>query len=157
MSLEKISDPREIRHWMGHMETDYRYTHGIAGEKFFNEIKENARIMGTTCKRCSLIYVPPRLFCERCFEKLNEWVEVSRRGEVHTYSVAYIDVDGSKLKEPIVWAMIKIDKVHGGLVHKLGEVSPEDVKIGMRVEAIFKGKEERVGSMLDIKYFKPVK
>lgn len=156
MSLERITDPREIEHWTGHMETDYVYTLGIAGEIFFREIKENAKIMGAKCKKCNLIYVPPRLFCERCFEKLNEWVEVSKRGMVHTYTVAYIDVDGSKLKEPIVWAMIRIDDVHGGFVHKLGEVNSQDVKIGMRVEAVFEDKEKRVGSILDIKYFKPV-
>jgi hypothetical protein len=156
MSLERITDPREIKHWMGHMETDYVYTLGIAGEKFFKEIKENAKIMGAKCKKCGLIYVPPRLFCEQCFEKLNDWVEVSKRGTVHTYTMAYIDVDGSKLKEPIVWAMIRIDDVHGGFVHKLGEVNPQDVKIGMRVEAVFEDREKRVGSILDIKYFKPV-
>jgi uncharacterized OB-fold protein len=100
--------------------------------------------------------VPPRLFCEQCFEKLDEWLEVGKRGEVHTYTVAHINIDGTKLKEPIIWAMIKIDEVHGGIVHKLGEVNPKDVKIGMRVEAVFKDKKERTGSMLDIKYFKPV-
>jgi uncharacterized OB-fold protein len=29
------------------------------------------------------------------------------------------------------------------------------VEIGMTVEAVFKPKEERVGSILDIQYFKP--
>ena len=72
-------------------------------------------------------------------------------------TVAYVDIDGTKLKKPLVWAMIKIDNVHGGFVHKLGEVDPKDVEIGMRVEAVFKEKKKRVGSMLDIKYFKPAK
>ena len=90
-------------------------------------------------------------------EKLDEWVKVSKRGKVHTYTVAYIDTDGSKLKKPIIWAMIKIDNVHGGFVHKLGGVNLEDVKIGLQVEAVFKNKREREGSMLDIKYFKPAK
>jgi uncharacterized OB-fold protein len=156
MSLERISDPRKIKHWMGHMEADYQYTHGIAGERFFKEMKENARIMGTRCKECGLTYLPPRLFCERCFEKLDEWVEVGKKGEVHTYTVAHIDTDESRLRELIVWAMIKIDGVHGGFVHKLGEINPQDVKIGMSVQAVFKPKRERTGSMLDIKYFKPV-
>ena len=157
MSTEKIDDPREIRHWMGHMETDYTYTLGIAGDRFFEEIKKNARIMGSRCKKCSLVYVPPRLFCERCFEKLEDWMEVGKRGVVHTYTVAYIDIDGTKLKKPTIWSVIKIANAHGGLVHKLGETNPENVKIGMCVEAVFKAKNEREGSMLDIKYFKPVK
>jgi hypothetical protein len=157
VSTEKIGDPREIKHWMGHMEADYTYTRGIAGDRFFEEIKKNAQIMGAKCKKCGLIYVPPRLFCEQCFEKLDDWVKVSKSGVVHTYTVAHIDIDGSKLKEPTIWAVIKIDNAHGGLVHKLGETKPENVKIGMRVEAVFKAKKERGGSILDIKYFKPVK
>jgi len=53
--------------------------------------------------------------------------------------------------------LIKIDGADGGLVHKLGEINPEKVKIGMKVEAVFKSKEKREGSINDIRYFKPLK
>jgi len=157
MTLEKIRDPQEIRHWPGHMETDYIYTLGVAGERFFQEIRKNGRIMGAKCKQCDIVYVPPRMYCERCFEKLKEWVNVGKRGTVYTYTVAYIDLDGSKLKEPTIYALIKIDGADGGFVHKLGEINPEKVKIGMKVEAVFQSKEKRRGSINDIRYFKPLK
>jgi len=157
MTLEKIRDPQEIRHWPGHMETDYIYTLGIAGERFFQEIKKNGRIMGAKCKRCGIVYVPPRICCERCFEKLEEWVKVGSRGMVFTYTVAYINLEGAKLKQPTIYAMIKIDDTDGGLIHKLEGVNPEEVKIGMKVEAVFKPKEKREGSINDIKHFKPTK
>ena len=132
-----------------------QYTYGIAGERFFREIKDNAKIMGTRCQQCDLIYVPPRIYCERCFSELKEWLEVQGRGTVHTYAVAYFDLDGARLPEPIVVAMVKFGDVYGGLVHRLGEVRPEEVKIGMPVEVVFKDKDERVGSISDIAYFKP--
>ena len=72
MSTEHITNPLKLRHWHGHMEPDYAYTLGIAGERFFKEIKENGRIMGARCKKCGKIYVPPKLYCEECFEKLEE-------------------------------------------------------------------------------------
>jgi hypothetical protein len=156
MAIEKIRDLRQLRHWPSHMETDYIYTLGLAGERFFKEIKENGRIMGTRCKRCNLTYVPPRIYCERCFEKLEEWIEVSPRGTVYTFTIAHIDINGSKLEQPTIYAVIKIYGANGGLVHKIGEVSPKDVKIGMQVEAVFKPKEEREGSINDIKHFKPI-
>jgi len=156
MSIEKISDPRQVRHWPGHMEADYIYTHGIAGERFFKEIKENGRITGTRCKHCNLVYVPPRIYCERCFEKLEEWIDVGTKGTIQTFTVAYVDIDGSKLKQPTTYAMIKINGTNGGLVHKIGEAKPRDVKIDMQVEAVFKPKEEREGSVNDIKHFKPI-
>jgi len=157
MALDKISDPKEVKHWPGHMETDYVYTHGVAGEKFFSEFKKNGRITGTKCNRCDIVYVPPRMYCERCFEKLEEWIDVGKKGTVHTYTIAYIDMDGCKLKEPTIYAFVKIDGADGGLVHRLCEVNPEEVKIGMRVEAVFKPKQQREGSINDISYFKPLK
>ena len=100
--------------------------------------------------------MPPRIYCERCFEKLEEWIDVGTKGTVHTFAVAYVDVDGSKLKQPTIYAMIKINGTNGGLVHRISEANPKDVKIGMQVEAVFKPEEEREGSINDIKYFKPV-
>ena len=44
-----------------------------------------------------------------------------------------------------------------GILHKLGEVKPEDVKIGMKVKAVWKPAKEREGAITDIKYFKPIK
>jgi len=157
MTLEKLSDPREIRHWPGHMETDYIYTLGIAGERFFQEIKKNGRIMGAKCRKCGIVYVPPRMYCERCFEKLEEWVKVGNRGVVYTYTVAHIGLNGEKLKEPAIYALIKIDGADGGLIHKIEGIDPKEVKIGMKVEAVFKPKEKREGSINDIKHFKPIK
>jgi uncharacterized OB-fold protein len=40
-------------------------------------------------------------------------------------------------------------------MHLLGEVAPDDVSIGMAVEAVWMPEEERRGSILDIRYFRP--
>lgn len=157
MATEKITDPRRVRHWPGHMETDYIYTLGLAGERFFNEIKKNGRIQGAKCKRCGNVFVPPRLYCERCFDKLTEWVNVGTKGVVHTFTVAYIDINGAKLQEPVIYALIKFKGTKGGLLHKLGEIEPHEVEINMPVEALLKPQTERTGNINDIRYFKPAK
>jgi uncharacterized OB-fold protein len=43
-----------------------------------------------------------------------------------------------------------------GIMHLLGEVKPEEVKIGMRVKAVWKPAAERQGAITDIAYFKPL-
>jgi len=53
-------------------------------------------------------------------------------------------------------AFVQLDGADGGLVHYLDEVAPEQVYIGMDVEAVFKEKAERKGSITDIKYFRPL-
>lgn len=155
--LERVTRVDQTKPWYGEFPTYYIYTLGIAGERFFREIKDKSRIYGARCPQCHLIYVPPRMYCERCFEKLEDWVEMGNKGTVHTYTVAYFGLDGSKLEKPIVIAMVSIDGAYGGIVHQLGEVKADEVCIGMPVEAVFKSKRERAGNILDIKYFRPIR
>jgi uncharacterized OB-fold protein len=66
-------------------------------------------------------------------------------------------MDSCKLKEPTVYAMVKMDGANGGLVHKLGEVNLKELEINMTVEAIFKPKAKREGPINDIEYFRKIK
>ncbi len=156
MSLERIRDPRLLKHQFGTMEADYLYTLGVAGERFFREIKENGRIMGAKCEKCGVIYLPPRLYCEACFSELKEWVDLGTRGYIYTYTISYVDEEGKPLEKPVIYAIIRMDGVVGGILHKIGEVEPEEVEIGMEVEAVLKPPEQRKASINDILYFKPV-
>ena len=68
-----------------------------------------------------------------------------------------MDEHGEKLEKPVIYAFIKFEGKFGGLIHRLGEVKPEEVEIGMPVEAVFKPQPERTGTINDIKYFRPVR
>ncbi len=153
MSLEKITNPLKVRHWIGDMEADYVYTLGVAGERFFKELKDKGRIMGAKCPHCGIVFVPPRMYCEKCLATLEEWVDVGKEGKVYTFTIAIMDIDGSKLEKPVIYALIKFDGVDGGLIHKIGET--DKVSIGMKVKAVLKPPKERKASINDIKYFKP--
>jgi hypothetical protein len=96
------------------------------------------------------------MFCERCFADLEVWVEVPNRGTVFTYTVLFRDLDEKPLDPPKIVAYVKLDGADGGLVHYMGGVEPDTVYIGMPVEAVFKDAAEREGSVLDIRYFRPV-
>lgn len=131
-----------------------RYTAGVAGQKFFEEIKENAKIYGTRCDDCGITIVPAKMFCERCFAKLTAWVDVGTTGTVYSFTVAHVEKDGSDKEEPSLIAAVKI--ADGIIMHRLEKCKPEDVKIGMEVKAVFKPKNQRKGNLLDISGFKPV-
>jgi uncharacterized OB-fold protein len=147
-------DPNAPVAWLGDLPVTNRYTYGLAGEKFFRTIKDEGRILGTYCPDCDHTYVPATIFCERCLGKLEKWVDVGTKGDVVTYTILNIDLDGTPLEKPEVIALVHF--ADGGLIHRLGEVELDEVEIGMTVEAVFKPKDERVGSILDIQYFKPV-
>jgi hypothetical protein len=130
-----------------------RYTAGLAGQRFLQEIKDNAKIFGTYCQACCLTFVPAKEFCERCFAQLETWVDVGLTGTVYSYTLACRNKDGSPKQAPEIIAAIKLGD--GLLLHWLGECRPEQVEIGMPVTAQFKPQQERRGSILDIKHFKP--
>ena len=154
--LHRIQHADDALNWHGDMPTEGRYTVGIAGEKFFREIKDNGRFLATVCLDCDITYMPPRLYCEQCFAHLDEWLKVDPLGHVHTFTVVHQDLDEKPLPDPQILAFVTLDETDGGLVHYLGEVEAEDVYLGMPVEAVFKSEDRREGSITDIEYFRPV-
>jgi len=133
------------------------FSAGAVGSKFLISLRDKGTILGTRCPTCNRVYVPARSVCKDCFAQLDEWVEVSDKGTVLTYA---IDLESKPViqpaEPPIVHAIIQLDGADTGFVHMLGEVEPEQLAVGMRVQAVFKPKKEREASILDIKYFKPL-
>jgi uncharacterized OB-fold protein len=155
--VERQKSTVGLSHWRGRIPVNYVYTAGRAGERFFRETM-NGRLLAARCSGCGRTYLPPRTYCERCFARIEDnFVEVPSQGQVHTFTVCHKKMDGSTIEEPVVMAMVRMDGTDGGLVHYLGEVHPQDVRIGMPVEAVFNPKKERKGSIFDIKYFRPRK
>jgi len=147
-------DPNSPIIWNGELPITNRYTYGLAGEKFFRTLKDEGRILGTHCPHCERTYVPAAIFCERCLAKLNDWVDVGTTGEVNTFTFLHVNLNGSSLEKPEIIAFVRFGD--GGLIHRLGDTNPDQVEIGMMVQAVFKPPSKRIGSILDIDYFKPV-
>jgi uncharacterized OB-fold protein len=154
---EKLTNPEDVRTWPGSIPVEHIYTAGVAGEAYLRAIKERGKLAATACPSCGADYLPARLYCERCFEKTAEPRDVEARGVVETFTVAHRDIEDQPLDPPMVYAFIRIAGTGGGLVHRLGEVDQADVRIGLPVEAVFLAPAQRVGSVLDIVHFKPVK
>ena len=132
----------------------FNYDAGAIRSKFLIELRDNQKIMGIRCPNCKIVYVPARSTCDQCFASLNDFIEVANTGTLMTFSVVNESQVYYPAKPPFTYGIIKLDGADTALVHLIGEVEPENIRIGMRVKAVFK--EERRGSILDIKYFKPL-
>jgi len=130
----------------------FRYTAGIAGERFLREIKDNGKLVASRCVKCNLNYLPPRIYCERCMSKLEEYVEVENHGTVETVTTCTQDSDGKTFPEPVTVALVRFPLAHGGLIHK----TKGQLAIGDNVRVVFKEKAKRIGSILDIEHFEKV-
>ena len=154
---EKITNTTKPTFWEGEIPVRYVYTFGLAGEKFFRAVKDRGTFLATRCDECDITYVPPKIYCDRCFAKLDKYINVGTTGYVETFTITFRDMDGSEKKEPKVLAMIKIEGTDGGLVHYLEGIPLDMIAIGMPVKAKFKPKSQRKGSIEDIFGFGPVK
>ena len=130
------------------------YSAGAVGSRFLISLRDKKRIMGTRCPTCNRVYVPARSICKDCYGQLDELVEVSDKGTLLTYTVCNQPNPVQPVEPPVVYGIIQLDGADTGFVHMLGEIDPEQIRIGMRVQAVFK--DEREASILDIKYFKPL-
>ena len=147
------SDPQAPGAWFGNLPVTSRYSFGLAGERFFRALKDEGKIMGSRCPKCARTYVPATVFCERCLGELTEWDDMGLEGELHTFTVMFVDYDGEPLDQPQVVGLVSFGD--GGLVHRI-EADPDELYIGMPMKAVLKPKAKREGSILDIEGFKPV-
>lgn len=142
----KVSwDPKASYHW----------DTGIAIGRYLEGLKRG-HLTGVVCDHCKRTVIPPRLFCEVCFRPMSRFVKLPDTGVVNTYSVTYVRWDRVRMEAPIIPAVIDIDGTDPrvGILHLLGEVDPKELKIGMKVKAVWKGTRE--GAITDIRYFKPI-
>ena len=136
---------------------DFAWDTGIAIGQYLAAFKEGL-ILGSRCKTCRKVVVPPRTVCEWCFHPMDEYVPLQDTGTVNTFSLCYVTWDVKRIKEPEIPAVIEIDDASPlhDIMHMLGEVEPDNIKIGLRVKAVWKPPEKREGSVTDILYFKPL-
>ena len=146
------------------LKADYAWDTGVGIGTYLAGLKRG-EILGSLCGTCHIIVVPPRTVCEWCFKPMDKYVPVQDTGTVNTFSLCYVTWDVKRITEPEIPAVIMLDGaaklsetsvIMGGIMHKLGEVDPQKVKIGMKVQAVWKPEDEREGAITDILYFKPV-
>jgi uncharacterized OB-fold protein len=160
---EKDFDQGKILFRHDELKAEYAWDTGIGIGAYLASLK-NGVILGSACYSCNKIVVPPRTVCEWCFKPMDEYVPLKDTGTVNTFSLCYVTWDVQRITEPEIPIVVELDgtsslksgPIMGGIMHLLGEVEPQRVKIGMRVQAVWKKPEEREGAITDILYFRPI-
>ena len=148
-------DTKDCFVMFGKMVLPIQYFAGRVGSRFIISLRDERKIRGVKCPVCNKVYVPPREYCEQDFTKLDEnWVELSNEGVVTNYTVVRYNDKHLPFKAPYVLALIKLDGADTPLTHILAGIEPEQVQIGMRVQAVFADKT--TNTILDIAHFAPL-
>jgi uncharacterized OB-fold protein len=132
----------EAKSWRDHLPLRYKYSLGLAGEKFSKGLLEG-KLLCSVCSNCNNKCLPPSIYCHECFREVSDYAEIEPTGEI--YSVT------EKGDELIV--VIKFRGVQGSLIHWLKTPTAGKVRIGQKVTAVFKPLNQRVGDITDIDHF----
>ena len=133
---------------------EYRYTPGLASSRFLRALTEG-KLIGQRCPICCKVYIPPRGSCPTDGVPTEEEVELPDRGVVTTFCVVNVPFAGHAIDMPYVAASIVLDGADIAFQHLVQEISAGQVRIGMRVEAVWKPRDEWGPSLENIRHFRP--
>ncbi|MFT7405328.1 Zn-ribbon domain-containing OB-fold protein [Zhongshania sp.] len=133
----------------------YNFTAGKATSLYLRSMKEG-KLVGQRCPKCRNVYIPPRGSCAACGVPTEEQVTLGNKATVESFTIVYIPIPGNPIKPPYVIANLVLDGANLSFLHLLSECKNEDVRIGMRVEALWRPEEEWGFAMENIQYFKPI-
>jgi hypothetical protein len=133
----------------------YSYTAGATTTLFLKKLLEG-KIVGQRCPICKGVYVPPRGSCPRDGVATEEEVEVAHTGTVESFTINYIPIPDGDVDPPFVSANIVLDGADLSFMHLISGIQHDEVRIGMRVKALWKPKEDWEPSLTNILYFEPL-
>jgi hypothetical protein len=117
----------------------------------FNQFLNEKKLMGSKCKKCATVYLPPRPLCTKCFSVDMEWVEMKGKGKLVAYTVIAVGPtlmieEGYNRKNPYCSGIVQLEEGPRISARILGvDVRrPDSIKIGipMQVEYLERGAGE---------------
>lgn len=148
------ADDEEVSRIITPVSLDYRYAASPEESAFFRGLAEG-RILGQRCPKCRKVYVPPRGACPTDGVPTSEEVELSDVGTVTTFCVVNVPFLGQKIKPPYVSAYVLLDGADIALQHLILDIPADEVRMGMRVKAVWKPRDEWGTSIENISHFAP--
>jgi len=137
------------------IELDYAYSAGQSASRFLRAMAEG-KLLGQRCPVDGRVYFPSRGACPQHGVVFgDERVELPDKGTLVTFSIVRVPSQNIPLELPYVTANVLIDGADTILMHVL-DAKPEDVRMGMRVQAVWKPREEWTTSTANIMYFRPI-
>jgi len=128
----------------------------ISYERFISEDK----LMGSRCRRCGTLSVPPRSICIKCYGSEMEWVEVKGEGKLIAFTCIAIGPpsmikEGYDRKHPYVSGVVELEEGMRVVarIEGVDGSKPETIKIGtpLQVEFLHRGEGEKSTTFLAFK------
>jgi uncharacterized OB-fold protein len=133
---------------------DYTYAASEEESRFYRGLAEG-KLRGQRCPTCDKVYVPPRSACPVDGSPTTEEVELPDRGIVTTFCIVNVPFLGQRITPPYVSAYVLLDGADIAFLHLILGCDPSEVRMGMRVEAVWRPRDEWGTTIENIEHFKP--
>ncbi len=135
---------------------DLHYRHSASPEEswYLRGLKEG-KIIGGRTGPGEKVYVPPRGASPTDGVPTREPVELPDKGTVTTFCIVNVPFMGQQIKPPYVAAYVLLDGADIPFLHLILECEASEVRMGMRVEAKWRPREEWDHTLRNIEYFRP--
>ena len=133
-----------------------RYEHTASpGESAYLRGLAEGRLIGQRCPACGKVYVPSRGTCPVDGVPADSEVELPDTGTVTTFSIVNVAYPGQQVTPPYVAAAVLLDGADIAFQHLILGCEPGEVRIGMRVRAVWRPREEWATTAATISHFAP--
>jgi uncharacterized protein len=133
---------------------EIQHTASLPETKFLRALEEG-KLLGARTGKNGKVYFPPKEADPATGLELDEYVELPDKGTVTTFAIINIPFPGQRIKPPYVAAYVLLDGADIPFLHLVTEIDPADVRMGMRVAAVWKPREEWGLGIDNIDHFRP--
>ena len=126
-----------------------------APESIYLRALQQGMLLGARSGDAGKVYFPPREADPATGRELDQFVELPDTGTVTTFAIINIPFAGQKIKPPYVAAYILLDGADIPFLHVVTEIDAADVRMGLRVKAVWKPPEEWGLGIDNIEHFRP--
>ena len=137
------------------IELDYLYAASPEESLFYTSLKEG-RLVGQRCPQCGKVYIPPRSACPADGTPTAEEVELPDTGTVTTFCIVNVPFLGQRITPPYVSAYVLLDGADIAFLHLILDIPADEVRMGMRVKAVWKPEDEWGTTIENISHFAPI-
>lgn len=113
------------------------------------------KLLGAKTGKNGKVYFPPHGADPATGQPTTEFVELPDKGTVTTFAIINIPFQGQRIKPPYVAAYVLLDGADIPFLHLVADIDAHEVRMGMRVEAVWKPREEWGFGIDNIEYFRP--
>jgi uncharacterized protein len=133
-----------------------RYEHSVSAEESrYLRALADGKIIGQRCPACGKVYVPPRGACPTCGVPTATDVTLPDTGTVTTFCVVNVPFQGQRVQTPYVAAAVLLDGADIPFQHLVLGCEPGEVRMGMRVRAVWKPREQWGTTAENVSHFEP--